>query len=611
MKCGFVIVTTKRLLLGDRRMSLTTVILLFRMYVVLVPAWLNTGCGLHLTYDGPGVEDDVGFNKCTGELQRADMQATPSVQTQNIAHQALPVQITPPVQTQQAVQAALLSVQADPPVPTAPQHPVTLGIYLVIAEKKAAKDAATARTTSPVATVTEQASRNSTQHHDQIQQPTARRALVSTFEANQQQENCSNRSSNAITDIVDTSMNLESRDNNFLIASTSASSSFARPCQPSGSNFSFSPFKNSFGALLSGSSSVGTFRKVLLEPLHVYGGFGLKARQTINSNCMRLIQNSSQASGVGRPPFSTLSVGSCPTTIAGGCTGAGSGIVLLTLLDEFLRIPREWVFAATARALLQQQPVPLSWRCNAPANTSADHCPYRAIVAEPDLGVDGRPICLDIEWSIFGFPHDPPRPLATTFPPTPFYLFGANSSFWLLLLSSQYPGGADVSAVGLVVAVLRESRRWRQRICNPPVQQVRLVAQPLPNNLVIKPKGLTPPACTRTTRGLRADYIDGEVYKQKYHSDDSAIYIFLYRDDLEICNPLGSAKIKHKISATYFTLGAHKIGCFLQSFWAEYFCRFCPIRREEFKNNPTKIKQFRTPTQYEKSAKKTLKLTTN
>ncbi|KAF4525460.1 hypothetical protein B566_EDAN004872 [Ephemera danica] len=121
---------------------------------------------------------------------------------------------------------------------------------MVIAEKKAAKDAARARTTPPVATVTEQPSRNPTQTRNQIQQPTARRALVSTFEANQQQENCSNLPSNA-TDIVDTSMNLESRDNDFLMPSTSASSSFARPWQPSGSNFSFSPLANSFGALLS------------------------------------------------------------------------------------------------------------------------------------------------------------------------------------------------------------------------------------------------------------------------------------------------------------------------------------------------------------------------
>lgn len=53
-----------------------------------------------------------------------------------------------------------------------------------------------------------------------------------------------------------------------------------------------------------------------------------------------------------------------------------------------------------------------------------------------------------------------------------------------------------------------------------------------------------------------SDYHDGTAYKRNsFFNSDQKIEIILFADAFNICNPLGSAKNKHKQLAVYFTLG--------------------------------------------------------
>jgi len=53
--------------------------------------------------------------------------------------------------------------------------------------------------------------------------------------------------------------------------------------------------------------------------------------------------------------------------------------------------------------------------------------------------------------------------------------------------------------------------------------------------------------------GWLTDYSDGEAFKKHplFMSDPTALRIFLYYDDLEVCNPLGSKAKTHKLSKSY------------------------------------------------------------
>lgn len=53
------------------------------------------------------------------------------------------------------------------------------------------------------------------------------------------------------------------------------------------------------------------------------------------------------------------------------------------------------------------------------------------------------------------------------------------------------------------------------------------------------------------------DYISGSVYKNNpfFATSDKKLEIILYQDAFEVCNPLGSAKGKHKILGVYMVLG--------------------------------------------------------
>ena len=45
------------------------------------------------------------------------------------------------------------------------------------------------------------------------------------------------------------------------------------------------------------------------------------------------------------------------------------------------------------------------------------------------------------------------------------------------------------------------------------------------------------------------DFCDSPEYRSNelFSQDDTALQIMLYYDDLEVCNPLGSSKTKHKL----------------------------------------------------------------
>ncbi len=48
---------------------------------------------------------------------------------------------------------------------------------------------------------------------------------------------------------------------------------------------------------------------------------------------------------------------------------------------------------------------------------------------------------------------------------------------------------------------------------------------------------------------LLVDYCDGRKFKTHalFRNRNSAIVFFLYFDDVELCNPLGSKRTKHKV----------------------------------------------------------------
>jgi hypothetical protein len=53
------------------------------------------------------------------------------------------------------------------------------------------------------------------------------------------------------------------------------------------------------------------------------------------------------------------------------------------------------------------------------------------------------------------------------------------------------------------------------------------------------------------------DYTDGIIFKESafWSAHSNALRLHFYIDDLELCNPLGSAKKKHSITAVYFQVG--------------------------------------------------------
>ena len=63
--------------------------------------------------------------------------------------------------------------------------------------------------------------------------------------------------------------------------------------------------------------------------------------------------------------------------------------------------------------------------------------------------------------------------------------------------------------------------------------------------------------------GIIADCCDGDVYTNHplFSSDPKAIQIFLYYDDVEVVNPLGSKTSKHKFGTSNQLFFLKKILC--------------------------------------------------
>ena len=63
----------------------------------------------------------------------------------------------------------------------------------------------------------------------------------------------------------------------------------------------------------------------------------------------------------------------------------------------------------------------------------------------------------------------------------------------------------------------------------------------------------------QTCTDIMSDYCDGKIYKTHplFSTDPVALQLILYYDELELCNPLGSRRKKHKIgTCTYLYMSA-------------------------------------------------------
>lgn len=60
----------------------------------------------------------------------------------------------------------------------------------------------------------------------------------------------------------------------------------------------------------------------------------------------------------------------------------------------------------------------------------------------------------------------------------------------------------------------------------------------------------------RSTNGIFADLTDGQKHRaSNFFQQNNILQIILYQDAFEVCNPLGSSRIKHKVVGIYMVLG--------------------------------------------------------
>lgn len=81
-------------------------------------------------------------------------------------------------------------------------------------------------------------------------------------------------------------------------------------------------------------------------------------------------------------------------------------------------------------------------------------------------------------------------------------------------------------------------------------------------------------------------YQDGTIYKDNsFYSEDLRITLVLYIDDFEICNPLGTSRKKHKITALYWVFGniPHSSRSTLTSVYLALLCKAVDIKRFGYK----------------------------
>ena len=77
-------------------------------------------------------------------------------------------------------------------------------------------------------------------------------------------------------------------------------------------------------------------------------------------------------------------------------------------------------------------------------------------------------------------------------------------------------------------------------------------------------------------------YRDGTIYKENsFYSEELRITLVLYVDDFKICNPLGTSRKKHKITAVYWVFGnlPHSSRSTLSSVYLALLCKAVDNKR--------------------------------
>lgn len=80
-------------------------------------------------------------------------------------------------------------------------------------------------------------------------------------------------------------------------------------------------------------------------------------------------------------------------------------------------------------------------------------------------------------------------------------------------------------------------------------------------------------------------YRDGTVYKENsFYSEDWRITLVLYIDEVEICNPLGTSRKKHKTTAVYRVFGnmPHTSWSSLNSVYLALLCKSVDLKRSAY-----------------------------
>ncbi len=94
------------------------------------------------------------------------------------------------------------------------------------------------------------------------------------------------------------------------------------------------------------------------------------------------------------------------------------------------------------------------------------------------------------------------------------------------------------------------------------------------NNEDIREKFLTDDGHTSIPAQYRS-FRDSAIYRgSDFYSEEQRICIFLYVDDFEVCNPLGTSRRKHKITAVYWILGNIQ-SCFRSTLTSVYLALLC------------------------------------
>ncbi|XP_030248211.1 uncharacterized protein LOC115566456 isoform X2 [Sparus aurata] len=93
-------------------------------------------------------------------------------------------------------------------------------------------------------------------------------------------------------------------------------------------------------------------------------------------------------------------------------------------------------------------------------------------------------------------------------------------------------------------------------------------------------------SCSNSTGYIKSIF-DGKFYKQKdfYAGEDKRLSIILYVDDFEVCNPLGTSRKKHKITAIYWVLAnlQSELQSELTSINLALLCKAVDVKQFEYK----------------------------